>query len=55
MQKILKYFEEIINGIDVLQERNIIHRDLKFENILLKDGTVKIADFGLAKFLGNEL
>lgn len=37
-------------------ERNIVHRDIKPENILLadKDLTVKLADFGLAKIIGEE-
>jgi serine/threonine protein kinase len=41
--------------MDILQSKNILHRDLKFENILIKGNKIKIADFGLAKFLGNEL
>lgn len=37
-------------------ERNIVHRDIKPENILLldKDLTVKLADFGLAKIIGED-
>jgi serine/threonine-protein kinase Chk2 len=37
-------------------ERNIVHRDIKPENILLtdKDLNVKLADFGLAKIIGEE-
>jgi len=37
-------------------ERNIVHRDIKPENILLidKELNVKIADFGLAKIIGEE-
>lgn len=37
-------------------ERNIVHRDIKPENILLVDKnlSVKLADFGLAKIIGEE-
>jgi serine/threonine-protein kinase Chk2 len=37
-------------------ERNIVHRDIKPENILLADDnlSVKLADFGLAKIIGDE-
>ncbi len=32
-----------------MYEKNILHRDLKPSNILLKDGKIKIADFGTSK------
>ena len=37
-------------------ERNVVHRDIKPENILLTDKelSVKLADFGLAKIIGEE-
>lgn len=37
-------------------DRNIVHRDIKPENILLTDKnlSIKIADFGLAKIIGEE-
>lgn len=31
-----------------------MHRDFKLANILLHDGSIKIADFGFAKLLSNE-
>jgi len=36
-----------------MSANGVIHRDLKPENILLsKDKTVKIGDFGCAKYVG---
>jgi serine/threonine-protein kinase Chk2 len=42
--------------ISLQHERSIVHRDIKPENILLTDKElhVKLADFGLAKIIGEE-
>lgn len=43
------YFE-ILEGIKVLHQHNIIHRDIKPSNIIISEqGKIKILDFGLAK------
>ncbi|KAJ4268251.1 serine/threonine protein kinase [Fusarium torreyae] len=51
-----KLFVQLFQGIKYLHERNIVHRDIKPENILMVDKNlhVKLADFGLAKIIGEE-
>lgn len=51
-----KVFIQLFQGIKYLHERNIVHRDIKPENILLADKnlSIKLADFGLAKIIGEE-
>lgn len=48
---IKRYIKEILNGLHHMHELRIVHRDLKPENILLKNGEVKICDFGSSKFI----
>ena len=44
-----KIFLQIVKGISYCHKKNIYHRDIKLENILvLKDDTVKIIDFGFS-------
>jgi len=44
--------EGLLAGLEHAEARGIVHRDLKPENVMVSStGTVKIADFGLAKAL----
>lgn len=51
----VRYMQQILEGIAYMHQQNIIHLDLKPENIVCVDtsGTsIKIIDFGLASRIG---
>lgn len=51
---ILEWFTQMCLAVKHIHDRKIIHRDLKCQNIfLLKNGRLKLGDFGIAKVLSS--
>jgi len=48
-------FRQIILGIKYIHEQNIVHRDIKLENLLIDlNNNVKICDFGIGRKIKNK-
>lgn len=51
----LAIVSQVCDALQFAHDEGVVHRDIKPENILIdKRGRVKIADFGLAKLLGQD-
>jgi NIMA (never in mitosis gene a)-related kinase 1/4/5 len=49
-----KYFAQVVDAVAAMHANRIMHRDLKPANIFLTlDGTVKVGDLGLGRFLSE--
>ena len=56
--KAARILQQIFGAIDLCHKKNIVHRDLKLENILFEDSsadsTIKLIDFGQSRVINSE-
>ena len=51
---VLEWMAQLVIGIALMHSKNILHRDLKTQNMFLtKDDVIKLGDFGIARVLSN--
>jgi serine/threonine protein kinase len=56
LQAVLNWVTQVCDGLHFAHDHGVIHRDIKPDNlILLRDGTVKITDFGIARLEKSEM
>ncbi|XP_071536975.1 uncharacterized protein [Panulirus ornatus] len=55
-KQIIRWFIQITMALQYLHLHNILHRDLKTQNIFLtRSGLIKLGDFGIARILGSSI
>ena len=54
LREVIQIMDQILSAVALAHKHNVIHRDLKPQNILMdKRGNIKIADFGIAVALNQ--
>ena len=54
LHEVIRIMDQILSAVALAHKHNVIHRDLKPQNILMdKRGNIKIADFGIAVALNH--
>ena len=54
-KEVISITEQILRALEHAHEKGIVHRDIKPQNImLLKNGSIKVTDFGIAKLPNAE-
>ncbi len=54
-EEVGRMLEQMCSALDYAHERNVIHRDIKPQNMLMRnDGRLLLTDFGIAKLVTND-
>jgi tRNA A-37 threonylcarbamoyl transferase component Bud32/class 3 adenylate cyclase len=56
LSEVVRLMTQLLDALDTAGRKGIVHRDIKPANIIiLPDGTVKVADFGIARIESSQL
>src|SRR4029079_8890408 len=56
LSEVVRLMTQLLDALDVAGRKGVVHRDIKPSNIiLLADGTLKVADFGIARIESSHL
>jgi len=54
LEKALEYVATVASALDYAHAQGVVHRDIKPANVMLiKDGTIRVADFGIARITAS--
>ena len=53
-RQLVNILRQIAEGLNYLHEKNLFHRDIDPRNIMVKEGAIKIVDFGFSTILSRK-
>ena len=53
MQKSLEVIQQAVRGIEFLESKKLVHRNIKPSNLILRVGSVNLVDIGIAGMIGK--